>query len=127
MAITSLDHLVLTITDETATRRFYVDGLAMRWNIFADGRHALAFGDQKINIHYHGREFEPRSAFPTPGSGDICLLTDEPLDVIRNRMTALRFPVLEGPVQRTGATSTILSLYFRDPDGNLIEVARPVE
>lgn len=127
MAILSLDHLVLTVTDERATRRFYVDGLAMRWVEFGQGRHALGFGSQKINLHYAGREFEPKAVRPTPGSGDLCLLADEPLDAIAARMAGLGFPVLEGPVPRTGATGPILSLYFRDPDGNLVEVSRPLE
>ncbi|MDX6751565.1 VOC family protein [Geminicoccaceae bacterium 1502E] len=124
MAITALDHLVLTVNDEAATRRFYVEGLAMRWVEFGAGRHALAFGQQKINLHYAGREREPRALLPTPGSGDLCLLTDEDLDRLAARMTGLGFPVIEGPVQRTGATRPILSIYFRDPDGNLIEVSR---
>ncbi len=125
MPVTSLDHLVLTVRDGDATRRFYVEGLGMRWTEFGSGRHALAFGSQKINLHYAGREFEPKAAHPVPGSSDLCLLTDESLEVVAARLAGLGFPVLEGPVERTGAAGPLLSLYFRDPDGNLIEVSRP--
>jgi catechol 2,3-dioxygenase-like lactoylglutathione lyase family enzyme len=121
--IRSLDHLVITITDAAATRRFYVDGLGMRWTTFAEDREALAFGEQKINIHHQGREFEPKAQYPTPGSADLCFLTDTPLADVAARMAAQGFPVLEGPVPRTGAQGPITSLYFRDPDGNLIEIA----
>jgi catechol 2,3-dioxygenase-like lactoylglutathione lyase family enzyme len=89
MVIRALDHLVLTVTDATATRRFYVEGLGMRWVEFGDGRHALQFGTQKINLHYRGREFEPKAAHPTPGSADLCFLTDESLEVTAERMARL--------------------------------------
>ena len=124
MVIRALDHLVLTVTDSTATRRFYVEGLGMRWVEFGEGRHALQFGTQKINLHYRGREFEPKATHPTPGSADLCFLTDEPLEITAERMVRLDFPVVEGPVQRTGAMGPLLSLYYRDPDGNLIEIAQ---
>ena len=125
MPIASLDHLVLTVTDAEATRRFYVDGLGMRRVEFAGGRHALHFGRQKINLHYVGREFEPKALRPTPGSGDFCLLTDEPLPDIIERMADLGSAPIEGPVARDGATGPLVSVYFRDPDGNLVEVSRP--
>jgi catechol 2,3-dioxygenase-like lactoylglutathione lyase family enzyme len=121
--VDSLDHLVITVHDEAATRRFYADGLGMRWITFGQGRTALRFGSQKINIHHHGREFEPKAAVPTPGSQDLCFLSPAPLSNIARRMEALGFPAIEGPVARSGATSAIRSLYFRDPDGNLIEIA----
>ena len=121
--IKALDHLVITITDPAATRRFYVDGLGMTWTIFGEGREALAFGQQKINIHHQGREFEPKATHPTPGSADLCFLTDTPLDDVTKRMETQGFPTLEGPVPRTCAIGPITSLYFRDHDGNLIEVA----
>ena len=124
MVIHALDHLVLTVTDAAATRRFYVEGLGMRWIEFGEGRHALQFGRQKINLHYRGREFEPKAAHPTPGSADLCFLADEPLEVTAERMARLGFPVVKGPVQRTGAMGPLVSLYYRDPDGNLIEISR---
>ncbi len=125
--ITGLDHLVLTVTEATATRRFYVVGLGMSWVTFAPGRDALAFGSQKINLHYRGRELEPKAALPTPGAGDFCLLTDADLGEVEARMAAVGFPAIAGPVRRHGARGPLLSLYFRDPDGNLVEVARAVE
>jgi catechol 2,3-dioxygenase-like lactoylglutathione lyase family enzyme len=125
MSILALDHLVLTVADERATRRFYVDGLGMEWVEFAGGRHALRFGTQKINLHYRGREFEPKAAYPVPGSADLCFLSGEPLEHTARRMAGLGHPVIKGPVRRDGAVAPLDSLYFRDPDGNLIEVSRP--
>ena len=123
--IRGLDHLVLTVRDLDATRRFYVDGLGFEPRTFGDGRHALHVGEIKINLHLAGREFEPSAEHPTPGSGDLCFLTDRPLDVVAARMAALGHRVIEGPVVRTGAGGPITSIYFRDPAGNLIEVGRP--
>jgi len=123
--ITGLDHLVLTVRDLDATVRFYVEGLGMELREFDEGRKALHFGSQKINLHLAGHEFEPKSAHPMPGSGDLCFLTERPLDEIRERLASLKYPIIEGPVARTGATGPIRSIYTRDPDGNLIEIARP--
>ncbi len=91
----------------------------------ADGtvRMALAFGRQKINLHEAGREFEPKAAQPMPGSADLCFLTREPIEAVQARLQANGATIIEGPVRRTGATGPILSVYIRDPDGNLIEVA----
>jgi catechol 2,3-dioxygenase-like lactoylglutathione lyase family enzyme len=122
--IESIDHLVLTVQDLDATVRFYVEGLGMRLETFGAGRHALHFGSQKINLHVAGREFEPKAAQPTPGSADLCFLTDRPLAEIGERLEALGHPIIEGPVARSGATGAIMSIYTRDPDGNLIEIAR---
>jgi catechol 2,3-dioxygenase-like lactoylglutathione lyase family enzyme len=121
--ITSLDHLVLTVRDLDATVRFYVDGLQMELRAFGDGRQALHFGAHKINLHVAGHEFEPKAEKPTPGSADLCLLTGRVLDEVARRMQRLGHPVIEGPVARTGATGPIVSIYLRDPDGNLIEIA----
>jgi catechol 2,3-dioxygenase-like lactoylglutathione lyase family enzyme len=123
MRIDSLDHLVLTVADVQATCAFYVRVLGMEVVTFAGGRKALAFGRQKINLHPHRREFEPKADRPTPGSGDLCLLTSVPLDAVIAHLEAECVPVIEGPVRRTGAMGPITSVYFRDPDGNLIEVA----
>jgi catechol 2,3-dioxygenase-like lactoylglutathione lyase family enzyme len=90
---------------------------------FGEGRKALAFGQQKINLHEAGREFEPKAQRPTPGSADLCFITSVPLKDVMAHLRANEVTIIEGPVQRTGATGTLLSVYFRDPDGNLIEVS----
>ena len=122
--ITSLDHLVLTVRDLDATVRFYVEGLGMELREFGDGRKALHFGGQKINLHRAGHEFEPKAAYPTPGSADLCFLTERSLAEISERLQALGYPIIEGPVARAGAMGPIRSIYTRDPDGNLVEIAR---
>jgi catechol 2,3-dioxygenase-like lactoylglutathione lyase family enzyme len=121
--LTSLDHLVLTVRDVDATVAFYRDGLGMEARRFEGGRLALHFGRQKINVHEAGREHEPKAEVPTPGSADLCFLTDRPLEEVRERLEARGIAVIEGPVARTGATGPLVSLYVRDPDGNLIEIA----
>lgn len=126
MRIDRLDHLVLTVRDVDATCSFYVRVLGMQLVTFGEARKALAFGRQKINLHQAGREFEPKAALPTPGSADLCLITDVPLDEVIAHLTACGVAVVEGPVMRTGATGPIRSVYFRDPDGNLIEVSNYV-
>jgi catechol 2,3-dioxygenase-like lactoylglutathione lyase family enzyme len=123
MRIEGLDHLVLTVADLDYTLDFYERVLGMEPVVFAEGRYALAFGAQKINLHQSGREFEPKAAVPTPGSADLCFLTNAPVLEIVERLEANGVEVLEGPVRRTGATGPIMSVYFRDPDGNLIEVS----
>jgi catechol 2,3-dioxygenase-like lactoylglutathione lyase family enzyme len=122
--ITSLDHLVLTVRDLDATVRFYIEGLGMELREFGEGRKALHFGSQKINLHLAGHEFEPKAAHPTPGSGDLCFLSERPLAEVANQLEALGYPIIEGPVARAGATGPIRSIYTRDPDGNLVEIAR---
>ncbi len=123
MRIDSLDHLVLTVADVEATCTFYRRVLGMEIVTFAGGRKALAFGRQKINLHERGREFEPKAQHPTPGSGDLCFITSIALPELVAHLAAERVAVIEGPVPRTGAAGPILSVYFRDPDGNLIEVS----
>jgi len=123
MRLARLDHLVLTVQELERTIAFYVGVLGMREERFGEGRVALRFGDQKINLHLAGREHRPHARHPVPGSADLCLLTDTPLDVVRRRLTACGVEIVEGPVARTGACGPILSLYVRDPDGNLIELA----
>ncbi len=122
--IDRLDHLVLTVADIDATCRFYQRVLGMQVETFGSGRTALRFGLQKINLHAHGREFEPKAARPTPGSADLCLITYATIDEILAHLHAQDVRIEDDPVQRTGATGPILSVYFRDPDGNLIEVSR---
>lgn len=126
MKIDSLDHLVLTVKDIDATVAFYSRVLGMDTITFAGGRKAISFGTQKINLHQAGREFEPKAQQPTPGSADLCFLTSVPLSDVVSHLAACQVAVLEGPVQRTGATGPILSVYFRDPDMNLIEVSNCV-
>ena len=123
MRIEVLDHLVLTVADIDRTRDFYERVLGMETVVFGEGRHALAFGTQKINLHEAGREFEPRAAAPTPGSADLCFLTNSPVTEVVEHLEANSVEIIEGPVRRTGATGPITSVYFRDPDGNLLEVS----
>jgi catechol 2,3-dioxygenase-like lactoylglutathione lyase family enzyme len=124
--IDSLDHLVLTVRDVEATCAFYRRVLGMEVTTFGAGRKALAFGRQKINLHEAGREFEPKAGKPTPGSADLCFLTSVPLTEVQRHLEACGVTMSEGPVQRTGAQGPILSVYFRDPDLNLIEVSNPL-
>ncbi|MGW6399688.1 VOC family protein [Streptomyces sp. NPDC055134] len=123
MRIDRLDHLVLTVHDLDATVAFYTKVLGMEAVTFRGGRRALAFGHSKINLHEAGREFEPKAARPAPGSADLCLIVDEPVDRIIAELASHGVPLEEGPVQRTGATGPILSVYVRDPDDNLIELS----
>jgi catechol 2,3-dioxygenase-like lactoylglutathione lyase family enzyme len=123
MRIERLDHLVLTVRDIAATCDFYSKVLGMEVVTFGAGRKALAFGRQKFNLHEAGREFEPKADRPTPGSADLCLIADGPLNDVIDHLRACGVPLLEGPVQRTGALGPITSVYFRDPDQNLIEVS----
>ncbi len=127
--INALDHLVLTVADLDRTIRFYRDGLGMKVRSFGENeaRKALAFGRQKINLHLKGKEFEPKAARPTPGSADLCFLTDRPIDRVIEELQARGLAPIEGPIERTGATGPILSVYLRDPDGNLVEIASPME
>lgn len=123
MRIDRLDHLVLTVADVESTVDFYSRVLGMEPVTFEDGRRALAFGHSKINLHQAGHELEPKAERAVPGSADLCLITNDPLDQVVAELTAHGVPIEEGPVERTGATGTILSVYFRDPDRNLIEVS----
>jgi len=118
-----LDHLVLTVADIDATVEFYTRVLGMKAVTFGAGRTALAFGRSKVNLHQAGHEFEPKAHRPTPGSADLCLIAVGPLEQVIEELTAHRVPIEEGPVERTGATGPIRSVYFRDPDRNLIEVS----
>jgi catechol 2,3-dioxygenase-like lactoylglutathione lyase family enzyme len=123
MQIHSLDHLVLTVRNIDATIAFYTEALGMQLVTFGAGRKALVFGNQKINLHELGKEFEPKAQQPTAGSADLCFLTTTPLAEVMTHLNSHQVPIIEGPVQRTGARGTILSVYVRDPDLNLIEIA----
>jgi catechol 2,3-dioxygenase-like lactoylglutathione lyase family enzyme len=123
MQIERLDHLVLTVANIEVACAWYSRVLGMQAVTFGDGRMALAFGQQKINLHQHGHEFEPKAAHPLPGSADLCFITRTPLDQVIAHLQVNSVPIIEGPVQRTGAIGSITSIYVRDPDGNLIEVA----
>jgi catechol 2,3-dioxygenase-like lactoylglutathione lyase family enzyme len=126
MRIDRLDHLVLTVADIAATCAFYERVLGMEVVTFGEGRKALAFGEQKINLHAHGKEFEPKADRPTPGSADFCLITSVPLADVVAHLRTEGVAIIEGPVRKTGATGPLLSIYFRDPDRNLIEVANRI-
>lgn len=119
-----IDHLVLTVADIPRTVDFYQRVLGMRHEVFGEGRSALAFGQQKLNLHQAGREFEPKAAHPLPGAIDLCLVTTWPLDRLLAHLAAEGVAVEEGPVRRTGALGPIESVYVRDPDDNLIEIGR---
>lgn len=127
MRLTSLDHLVLTVRDLDATIAFYVEVLGMQAQTFGEGRRALAFGSQKINLHQAGREFEPKATAATPGSADLCFLTETPLAEVVAHLQSQGIAIVQGPVPRTGATGKLLSVYLRDPDGNLLEIANRAE
>lgn len=121
--IRSIDHFVLTCADVDATIGFYVRVLGMAAESFAGGRRALSFGCQKINLHQAGAEFEPKARVATPGSGDFCLLSDVPVAEIAGHLAKEGVAIIEGPVAKTGAAGPLMSIYFRDPDGNLVEVS----
>ncbi len=123
MEISRIDHLVLTVGNIDESCRFYSKTLGMNVVTFGEGRRALSFGQQKINLHQFGNEFEPKAYRPTPGSADICLISTTPMEQVIQHLQAVGIEILEGPVARTGAIGPILSVYFRDPDDNLIEVS----
>jgi catechol 2,3-dioxygenase-like lactoylglutathione lyase family enzyme len=121
--IDHLDHLVLTTAQLERCVAFYTQVLGMTLETFGAGRKALRFGAQKINLHEAGKEFEPKAHRPTPGALDLCFIADRPLDDVIARLRTAGAPIIEGPVQRTGATGPIRSIYLRDPDENLIEIS----
>jgi catechol 2,3-dioxygenase-like lactoylglutathione lyase family enzyme len=123
MQIDRLDHLVLTVADIDRTVAFYTKVLGMQESVFSGGRRALTFGRQKINLHEAGREFEPKAKHPTPGSGDLCFVTDTPMHEVQQHLAACDVPIEEGPVDQRGALGPIRSVYIRDPDANLVEIA----
>ena len=121
--IRSIDHVVITTSDLEACTAFYTRVLGMTLERFGEGRLALSFGEQKINLHLKGREFEPRAEVPTPGSLDLCFIAAIPLDEVIARLQAAKVAIIEGPVMKTGARWPIRSVYVRDPDRNLVEIS----
>ncbi len=123
IAMTGLDHLVLTVADIEASVDFYAKTMGMEHKQSPQGRHSLHFGTAKINLHQQGHEFQPHARHPLPGSADLCFLTDTPVQAMIDHLRHGLVDIIEGPVRRTGAAGELLSIYFRDPDGNLLEVA----
>jgi len=130
--IDHLDHLVLTTANEGGCIDFYTRVLGMQLESFLAGdpaieRKAFKFGTQKINLHIKGKEFEPKADLPTPGSLDLCFIADRPLKDVMVKLQKEKWPIIEGPVIRTGATAKINSVYLRDPDNNLIEISEVLQ
>jgi catechol 2,3-dioxygenase-like lactoylglutathione lyase family enzyme len=123
ISIDRFDHLVLTVADIDRTCAFYTKALGMNVERFGEGRTALRFGHQKINLHEAGREFEPKAKQPLPGSGDLCFVAASPISEVIAHFAQHGIAIEEGPVRRTGATGPIDSVYIRDPDANLVEVS----
>ncbi len=126
--IDHLDHLVLTTSRESACVDFYTRVLGMQLESFIGGtppveRRAFKFGNQKINLHVQGNEFKPKAHLPVPGALDLCFIVKTSLEDVVAHLQACNWPIIEGPVARTGATSKIRSVYVRDPDFNLIELS----
>ncbi|EAP6157895.1 VOC family protein [Salmonella enterica] len=121
-----IDHLVLTVSDISTTIRFYEEVLGFSAVTFKQNRKALIFGAQKINLHQQEMEFEPKASRPTPGSADLCFITSTPINDVVSEILQAGISIIEGPVERTGATGEIMSIYIRDPDGNLIEISQYV-
>ncbi|MCB2214856.1 MAG: VOC family protein [Desulfobulbaceae bacterium] len=123
MKISGVDHLVLTVKDIERSVSFYTGVLGMEKQVSATGRIALHFGNQKINLHQAGSEFLPCAELPTPGSADICLIVEQPIAAVCRELANRQTELIEGPVARTGAAGQLTSVYIRDPDGNLLELA----
>ena len=123
LSIESLDHLVLTVADIEASCAFYEQALGMRRETFGAGRVALCFGRQKLNLHPHPSPYDPVAEAPTPGSADLCFLTETPIEAVAAHLESRGVDVIGGPIARSGAEGPLTSVYCRDPDGNLIEIA----
>jgi catechol 2,3-dioxygenase-like lactoylglutathione lyase family enzyme len=123
ISVDRIDHLVLTVFDLDRTLDFYRRVLGMEPITFAGGRRGLAFGRQKLNLHQAGREFDPKALKPTPGSVDVCFITEVRLEDVIAHLKSCGVVIAEGPVRKTGALGPMTSVYFRDPDGNLVEVS----
>ncbi len=126
MVVTKLDHIVLTVKDIQTTVSFYTTVLGMKLERFGRDRVGLSYGTGKINLHEFGSEFKPKAWKPTPGSSDLCFIVSTPLNEIKTHVESIGITIIKGPVMRTGTKGPIESLYFRDPDQNLIEVANEI-
>ena len=126
MKIEKLDHLVLPVSDIDRIVEFYTKHLGMYKRIFGNGRVALHFGDQKINLHLAGWDYEPKAAVSFAGSADLCFIVGEPIEGIRFALEESGIDIIEGPISRTGANGELCSIYFRDPDGNLSELSNRI-
>ena len=127
MKVEQLDHLVLPVSDIESIAHFYTTHLGMEKRIFGEGRVALHFGDQKINLHPAGWDYEPKAKVSVAGTADLCFLVSEPVESLQADLIEGEIEAIEGPVERTGASGRLLSIYIRDPDGNLIELSNPVD
>lgn len=127
MKIEHLDHLVLTVADLDKTIDFYQRVMGFGVVTFKGDRKALTFGQQKINLHLHGHEFEPKALLPAPGTADLCFISSTPLEQVQSQLHRHGVDIEKGPVECTGAQGTILSVYVRDPDNNLIEISNYME
>ena len=123
MKIKNIDHLVLTVADIEKTVDFYTSILGFEVLVFGENRKALTFGNQKINLHQKGKEFEPKAEHPTCGSADLCFISETNIHEVLQELKEKNIEIIEGIVERTGALGKIQSVYFRDPDLNLIEVS----
>ena len=126
MRIDRIDHVVLTVFDLQRTCDFYSRVLGMKVVTFGEGRTALSFGRQKINLHLSGREFEPKALKPAPGSMDLCFITETPIEEVAEHLRKCDVKIVQGPVPKTGAVGKLSSVYIRDPDGNLVEISNYV-
>ena len=127
MTLEKLDHLVLPVSDIDAIAMFYTTYLGMEKRVFGENRVALHFGDQKINLHPAGWDYEPKARVSIAGSADLCFIVSERVELLHTKLVHSGVEVIEGPVERTGATGRLRSIYIRDPDGNLIELSNRVE
>ena len=127
MTLEKLDHLVLPVSDIDTIATFYTTYLGMEKRIFGDDRVALHFGDQKINLHPAGWDYEPKARVSIAGSADLCFIVSERVESLQAKLVHLGVEIIEGPVVRTGATGPLRSIYIRDPDGNLIELSNRAE
>ena len=127
MTLEKLDHFVLPVSDIDVIATFYTTYLGMEKRIFGEGRVALHFGDQKINLHPAGWDYEPKARISIAGSADLCFIVSERVESLQTKLVQLGVEIIEGPVVRTGATGPLRSIYIRDPDGNLIELSNRAE